>query len=202
MGLISILLCKVRHTSVLFRWVLELVRSLFYHAVWCFWPHRAQRSLNYSRVTRSPAFVPFGTSDAVFCDPRLVPWDDLASPWPPLLRRELFPSQLPALRLLSAVPSTGFISVPPTATSKRPCTRQFFTDYLHVADSPLSALLLLQLPLASARRACAFYSLRLYLQFYLFISFDWIAGNFLKSILMLNNSLFMYVCYLTHSLIF
>lgn len=98
MGLISILLCKVRHTSVLFRWVLELVRSLFYHAVWCFWPHRAQRSLNYSRVTRSPAVVPFGTSAAVFCDPRLVPWDDLASPWPPLLRRELFPSQLPALR--------------------------------------------------------------------------------------------------------
>lgn len=109
MGLISILLCKARHTSVLFRWVLELVRSLFYHAAWCFCPHRAQRSLNYSRVTRSPAVVPFGTSDAVFCDPRLVPWDDLASPWPPLLRRELFPSQLPALRLLSAVPSTGFI---------------------------------------------------------------------------------------------
>lgn len=98
MGLISILLCKVRHTSVLFRWVLELVRSLFYHAAWCFCPHCAQRSLNYSRVTRSPAFVPFGTSAAVFCDPRLVPWDDLASPWPPLLRRELFPSQLPALR--------------------------------------------------------------------------------------------------------
>lgn len=94
------------------------------------------------------------------------------------------------------------LSVPPTVTSKRPCTRQLFTDYLHVADSPLSALLLLQLPLASARRACAFYSLRLYLQFYLFISFDWIAGNLLKSILMLNNSLFMYVCYLTHSLIF
>lgn len=205
MGLISILLCKVRHTSVLFRWVLELVRSLFYHAAWCFCSHRAQRSLNYSRVTaelhaarplfpsalRTRSSATLGSCRGTTL-PRRGPRCFAGSCFLPVTCSSRCFLQFPA----------PVLSVPPTVTSKRPCTRQFFTDYLHVADSPLSALLLLQLPLASARRACAFYSLRLYLQFYLFISFDWIAGNLLKSILMLNNSLFMYVCYLTHSLIF